>query len=69
MDYSFCQWFSGQLKRILLSGDNTMNYVRTSGGSMMPLIFKSSVLITNKKQTTKIKPIAKQKKKPLSGSK
>ena len=40
-----------------------MNYVRTSGGSMMPIILKSSVLIANKKQTTKIKPTTKQKKK------
>jgi signal peptidase I len=39
-----------------------MNYVRTAGGSMMPISFKSSVVIVNKKQTTKIKPTTKQKK-------
>jgi signal peptidase I len=46
-----------------------MNYVRTSGGSMMPISFKNSVLIVNKKQTTKIKPVSKQKKVSLSNSK
>lgn len=39
-----------------------MNYVRTSGGSMMPINIKSSSIIVNKKQTTKIKPTTKQKK-------
>jgi hypothetical protein len=46
-----------------------MNYVRTAGGSMMPISFKSSVLIVNKQQTTKIKPSSKQKKIPLRNTK
>lgn len=46
-----------------------MYYVRTSGGSMMPVSFKSSSIVTNKKPTTKINPTIKHKKKTLSDSK
>lgn len=46
-----------------------MYYVRTSGGSMMPVSFKSNTLVVNKKPTTKIKPKAKQKKTSLADPK
>lgn len=41
-----------------------MYYVRTSGGSMMPVYFKGELLVTDKKQATKveIKTSKKQKK-------
>lgn len=32
-----------------------MHYVRTSGGSMMPVHFKGELLVTEKKQATKVK--------------
>jgi hypothetical protein len=39
-----------------------MNYVRTSGGSMMPISFKTNTLNADKKQTTAAKPTKKLKK-------
>lgn len=38
-----------------------MYYVRTSGGSMMPVSFTSTVLVTSKKQTTEVKSRKKKK--------
>ena len=48
-----------------------MHYVRTSGGSMMPVNFKADLLGKNKKQVTKVKVKApgKTKKRSLFGSK
>ena len=40
-----------------------MYYVRTSGGSMMPVSFTSTVILASKKQTTEVKP-GKKKKNP-----
>jgi hypothetical protein len=45
-----------------------MYYVRTSGGSMMPVNFKSNVMIGDKK-TVKVKIKRKQKKNSLSSAK
>lgn len=39
-----------------------MNYIRISGGSMMPITFKSKALIPSKKQTSEVKPTIKLKK-------
>ncbi len=43
-----------------------MNYVRTSGGGMMPITFKSGTLLPNKKEAIKIKPTRKLKKAALT---
>lgn len=46
-----------------------MNYVRTSSGGMMPVTFKSSPPISDKKQTVAVKPLRKSKKGSPSASK
>ncbi len=46
-----------------------MNYIRTSGGSMMPVSFKAHSLKADKKQTTAVKPKKVSKKSLSSRSK
>lgn len=46
-----------------------MNYVRTSAGGMMPITFKSSTLVTDKKQLVAAIPTKKSKKESSPESK